>query len=79
MLAQDTTLELQRPKTPTQFNFFDQVFVNSLPLDKATLQTANELLNLTIDSRTIPSIPVRQYIRKLTIRTEQLRARSIVY
>lgn len=78
-LAQDTTPELERPQTPTQFDIFNQVFINSSPPDESTLRTANELLNLTIDGRTIPSTPVRQYIRKLTTGTEQLRARSIVH
>src|ERR1700710_1786718 len=41
--------EPERPKTPTQFDIFDQVFVNSLPLDKAILRSANQLLNSILD------------------------------
>ena len=78
-IERDPTPELERPKTPTQFGIFDQVFVNSSPPDKATLQAANELLNTTIKARTIPSTPVRQYIQKLTVRTEQLQAQSKVH
>jgi hypothetical protein len=78
-LARETTPEVERPKTPTQFDIFDRVFVNSSPPDESTLRTANELLNSTIEGRTIPSTPVRQYIRKLAFGTEQLRARSIVH
>ena len=78
-MERETTPGSERPKTPTQFDIFDQVFVNSSPPDEATLQAANELLNTTIEARTIPSTPVRQYIQKLTVGTEQLRARSIIY
>jgi len=78
-IERDPTPELERPKTPTQFGIFDQVFVNSSPPDKATLQAANELLNTTIKARTIPSTPVRQYIQKLTVRTEQLQTQSRVH
>jgi len=78
-LARETTPEVERPKTPTQFDIFDQVFVNSSPPDEATLRTANKLLTSTIESRTAPSTPVRQYIRKLAAGTEQLRAQSIVH
>ena len=78
-LERSPTPEPERPKTPTQFDIFDQVFVNSSPPDAANLQAANELLNTTIAARTIPSTPVRQYIQKLTVGTEQLRARSILH
>jgi hypothetical protein len=78
-MAPETTSLPERPKTPTEFDIFDQVFVNSSPPDAAILQTANKLLNSTIDSRTIPTTPVRQYIRKLAAGTEQLQAQSIVH
>jgi hypothetical protein len=78
-IERSPTPELERPKTPTQFDIFDQVFVNSSPPDAANLQAANELLNTTIATHTIPSTPVRQYIQKLTVGTEQLRARSILH
>jgi uncharacterized protein (DUF2267 family) len=73
------SLEQEPPKTSTQFDIFDQVFINSSPPDETTLRSANQLLNSTLDSRIAPSTPVRQYIRKLALGTEQLRARSIVY
>lgn len=73
------TPKLERPKTPTQSDIFDQVFVNSSPPDAAILQAANELLNTSITAHTIPSTPVCQYIQKLTVGTEQLRARSILH
>jgi hypothetical protein len=78
-MERDPTPEPGRPKTPTQFNIFDQVFVNSSPPDNTTLRVVNELLNITIKARTMPSTPVRQYIQKLTVRTEQLRAQSRVH
>lgn len=78
-IERSPTPKLERPKTPTQFDIFDQVFVNSSPPDAASLQAANKLLNATIAARTIPSTPVRQYIQKLTVGTEQLYARSILH
>ncbi|ODQ74015.1 hypothetical protein LIPSTDRAFT_69545 [Lipomyces starkeyi NRRL Y-11557] len=75
----DTTPELERPRTPTEFDIFDQVFVNSSPPDATSLRSANELLNSTINSDAIPTTPVRRYIRKLTAGAEQLQARSIVH
>ncbi|KAK6591284.1 transposase [Botrytis cinerea] len=71
--------EVEISKEPTQFDIFNQVFVNSSPPDVAILQTANNLLNSTIENDTTLSTPVRQYIRKLTIGSEQLRAQSIVH
>ncbi|KAH7317195.1 hypothetical protein BKA65DRAFT_529750 [Rhexocercosporidium sp. MPI-PUGE-AT-0058] len=38
-----------------------------------------KLLNTTIEARTMPSTPVRQYIQKLTVGTKQLRAQSRVH
>jgi hypothetical protein len=78
-MVQEEPRELERPKTPTQFDIFNQVFVNSSPPNEATLRAANKLLISTIDSCIAPSTPVRKYIRKLAIGTEQLRAKSIVY
>lgn len=43
------------------------------------LREANEILNSTIDIHTTITTPVRQYIRKLTTGTEQIRARSVVH
>jgi hypothetical protein len=77
--VQEAPLEVERPKTPTQFHIFNQVFVNSSPPDASTLREVNELINSISDARTIPPTPVRLYIRKLAAGTEQLHARSIVH
>ncbi|APA08388.1 hypothetical protein sscle_03g031580 [Sclerotinia sclerotiorum 1980 UF-70] len=79
ILGREFTPEVEISKEPTQFDIFNQVFVNSSPPDVAILQTANNLLNSTIENDTTLSTPVRQYIRKLTIGSEQLRAQSIVH
>ncbi|KFY31825.1 hypothetical protein V493_00761 [Pseudogymnoascus sp. VKM F-4281 (FW-2241)] len=78
-MVQEDPQDLERPKTPTQFNIFDRVFVNSSPPNKTTLQAANELLNSTIQARTDITTPVRQYIKKLTAGTERLQAQSIIH
>ncbi|KFZ24776.1 hypothetical protein V502_00745 [Pseudogymnoascus sp. VKM F-4520 (FW-2644)] len=78
-MVQEDPLVLERPKTPTQFDIFDQVFVNSSPPNAVTLQKANKLLNSTINSCTTLTTPIRQYIRKLATGSEQLQARSIVH
>ena len=71
--------EPERPKTPTNFDIFDQVFVNSSTPNAVTLREANKLLNSTIATCEIPSTPVRQYIQKLTAGSEQLHASSIIH
>jgi hypothetical protein len=78
-MVQEEPHEVERPKTPTQFDIFNQVFVNSSPPNETTLRAANELLNSTIQARTDITTPVRQYIKKLTAGTERLQAQSIVY
>ncbi|APA05486.1 hypothetical protein sscle_01g002560 [Sclerotinia sclerotiorum 1980 UF-70] len=78
-LGREFTPEIEISKEPTQFDIFNQVFVNSSPPDVAILQIANNLLNSTIENDTTLSTPIHQYIRKLTIRSEQLRAQSIVH
>ena len=78
-MVQEEPLELERPKTPTQFDIFDQVFVNSSPPNAVNLQKANKLLNSIIDSCTALTTPVQQYIRKLTTGSEQLQAPSTVH
>lgn len=40
-LVRDMTPEVERPKTPTQFDIFDQVLVNSSPPDEEMLRKAN--------------------------------------
>ena len=59
IIERETTPRSERLKTPIQFDIFDQVFVNSSPPDKATLWTANELLNTTIEACIIPLTSVR--------------------
>jgi len=79
MIDHNTTPEPETPQLPTEFDIFDQVFVNSSPPDATTLQKANELLLTTIDTRATINTPVRQYIQKLTTGTEKLRAQSIIH
>ncbi|KFY11349.1 hypothetical protein V491_07247 [Pseudogymnoascus sp. VKM F-3775] len=57
----------------------NEVLDSCSPPDAQSLQKANELLLLAIERRTIPSTPVRKYIQKLALGTEQLRAKSIVH
>ena len=78
-IEKETTPEAETPTHATPYEAFDQVFVNSSPPDAQSLQKANELLLSTIESRTIPTTPVRKYIRKLVFGTEQLRAKTIVH
>jgi hypothetical protein len=59
-IAREKTPELERPKTPTQFDIFNQVFVNSSPPDTTILRKANELLNSTIDDHMTTTTPVCQ-------------------
>ena len=78
-MVQEEPYDLERPKTPTQFDIFDQVFINSSPPNETTLWVANELLNSIIQARIDITTPVHLYIKKLTARTKQLQAQSIVY
>jgi hypothetical protein len=73
------TPELQIAKTPTPFDIFNQVFINSSPPDATTLQNANEPLNLTGAAYTTINTPVRRYIQKLTNGTEKLRAQTTIH
>ncbi|ELR06952.1 hypothetical protein GMDG_08186, partial [Pseudogymnoascus destructans 20631-21] len=68
-----------RPKPPHQYDIFDRVFINSSPPDGMTLRSANALLTTTINGGGVLSTPVQTYIQKLTVASEQLRARSIVH
>ena len=78
-ITREITLQVERLQTLTQFDIFNQVFINSSPLDIIILREANELLNSTINNYTTIITLVRQYIQKLTTGTEQLRAQTIVY
>lgn len=73
-MVQEEPHELERPKTPTQFDIFNQVFINSSPPNETTLRAANELLNLTIQACTDITTLVCQYIKKLTAGTKRLQA-----
>jgi len=75
----ETTPETETPIQATSYEAFDRVFVNSSPPNAQSLQKANELLLSTLDSRTIPTTPVRKYIRKLTLGIEQLYTKSILH
>ena len=78
-IEKEVTPEAETLTQPSTYDAFNQVFVNSSPPDAQSLQKANELLLSTIERRTIPSTPVREYIRKLAFGTKQLRAKSIVH
>ena len=78
-MAREVTTGVERPKTPSQFDIFDEVFANCSIPDATILREANELLNSTINNRTIITTPVRQYIQKLIAGTEQLLAQTIVH
>ena len=68
-----------QPTTPSPFDAFDQVFINSSPPEAQSLTEANELLLSTIALGTAPSTPVKRYIQRLAHGTEQLRVRSIIH
>ena len=78
-IEKETTPEAETPIQATPYEAFDRVFMNSSSPDAQSLQKANELFLSTLDSRTIPSSPVRSYIQKLAFETEQLRVKTIVY
>jgi len=68
---------VERPRTPTEHDIFEKVFLNSSPPDFRTLQKANTLLSSTI-SRGILNTPTKRYIHKLADETEKLNTRSIL-
>ncbi|ELR08830.1 hypothetical protein GMDG_03504 [Pseudogymnoascus destructans 20631-21] len=72
LLNAEPSVEADRPKTPHQYDIFDRVFINSSPPDGMTLRSANALLTTTINSGGVLSTPVRTYIQKLTVASEQL-------
>ncbi|EDO04990.1 hypothetical protein SS1G_07474 [Sclerotinia sclerotiorum 1980 UF-70] len=76
ILGREFTLKVEISKELIQFDIFNQIFINSSPLDIAILQIANNLLNSTIENDTTLSTLICQYIRKLTIESEQLRAQK---
>ncbi|KAH6662751.1 hypothetical protein B0J14DRAFT_495644, partial [Halenospora varia] len=78
-IDQDPPCQLEAPTTPSSFDIFNQVFVNSSPPDISTLHKANELLVSTLqDCTTIPS-PIRGYIQKLTSGSERLHTQNTIH
>ena len=69
-----TDVVLERPKTPTEHDIFEKVFLNSSPPDFQTLHKANTVLSTTIN-RSVLNTPTKRYIHKLADETERLNTR----
>ena len=78
-IDQDTPCQPEVPATPSEFDIFDQVFVNSSPPDISTLHKANELLISTLQDRTTLLSPIRGYIQKLASGSERLHTQNTIY
>jgi hypothetical protein len=78
-IDQDTPALLETPATPSRFDIFDQVFINSSPPDIGALHKANELLKTTLRSRTTIDSPIRGYIEKLVSGTERLHTQNTIH
>jgi hypothetical protein len=74
-----TNTQLTRPITPTEFDIFDQVFINSSPPNTTILQNANRLLCTTINTCATIKSPVHRYIQKLATGTEKFQAQNIIH
>jgi hypothetical protein len=72
-----TDVVVERPRTPTEHDIFEKVFLNSSPPDFQTLQKANTVLSSTI-SRGILNTPTKRYIHKFADETEKLNTRNIL-
>jgi hypothetical protein len=72
-----TTPTPERPRTPTEHDIFEKVFLNSSPPDFQTLHKANTVLSTTI-SRSVLNSPTKRYIYKLADETERLNTRNIL-
>jgi hypothetical protein len=66
---------LERPRTLTEHDIFEKVFLNSSPPDFQTLYKANTVLSSTI-SRGVLNTPTKRYINKLADETERLNTRN---
>ena len=72
-----TDIVVERPKTPTEHDIFEKVFVNSSPPDFNTLQKANSVLSTALNQGVL-NTPTKQYIHKLADETERLNTRNIL-
>ena len=78
-IDQDTPCQLETPATPSKFDIFNQVFVNSSPPDISTLYKANKLLISTLhDYITLLSL-IRGYIKKLASGSERLYTQNTIH
>jgi uncharacterized protein YlxP (DUF503 family) len=66
----------QRPRTPTEHDIFEKVFVNSSPPDFNTLQKANSMLSKALNEPL--NSPTKRYIHQLADKTEQLSTHYIL-
>lgn len=78
-IDQGTLALPETPATPSRFDIFNQVFVNSSPPDISTLHKANELLKATLRSRTLINSPIRGYIEKLASGSERLHTQNTIH
>jgi hypothetical protein len=72
-----TDVVLERPKTPTEHDIFEKVFLNSSPPDFNTLQKANSVLSTALNQGVL-NTPTKRYIHKLADETERLNTRNIL-
>ncbi|KFY28879.1 hypothetical protein V491_00252 [Pseudogymnoascus sp. VKM F-3775] len=61
----------QRPRTPTEHDIFEKVFINSSPPDFNPLQKANSVLSTALNQGVL-NMPTKRYIHKLADETEKL-------
>jgi hypothetical protein len=67
-----TTDVVEWPRTPTEHDIFEKVFLNSSPPDFQTLHKANIVLSSIISQGSVLNTPIKQYIHKLADETEKL-------
>ncbi|KFY91589.1 hypothetical protein V500_04588, partial [Pseudogymnoascus sp. VKM F-4518 (FW-2643)] len=72
-----TDVIVERPRTPTEHDIFEKVFLNSSPPDFQTLYKANTVLSTTINCSVL-NTPTKRYIYKLADKTERLNTRHIL-
>ncbi|KFY28519.1 hypothetical protein V491_00424, partial [Pseudogymnoascus sp. VKM F-3775] len=67
----------QRPRTPTEHDIFEKVFINSSPPDFNTLQKANSILSIALNQGVL-NTPTKKHIHKLADEAEKLNTRHIL-
>ncbi|KFY20380.1 hypothetical protein V493_07691, partial [Pseudogymnoascus sp. VKM F-4281 (FW-2241)] len=66
-----------RPRTPTEHDIFEKVFLNSSLPNFNTLQKANSVLSTALNHGVL-NTPTKQYIHKLADETERLNTCNIL-